>query len=62
MRELFGELKKCVKEKILSLVQEKQDPAEIADVLGLPEKTVLILIGMMAQEGSIRIARIEPKT
>ncbi len=58
--DLFDELKKCVKQKIVMLAQEKSDPIEIAEALGLPLKTVLTLIGMMAQEGAIRIVRVEP--
>ncbi len=57
--DLFDELKKCVKQKIMMLAQEKPDPAGIAEALGLPLKTVLTLIGMMAQEGTIRIVRVE---
>ncbi len=58
--DLFDELKKCVKQKIVMLAQEKPDPVDIAEALGLPLKTVLTLIGMMAEEGTIRIVRVEP--
>ncbi len=60
MKELFGEWMANLKKKMLAVMRDKHDPAEIAAALGMPKNAITTLILAMAREGSIRITGIEP--